>query len=90
MTVQKADPAKKHFEQMQARDKNRLFNPETGLFLHNSGSGETKILHYSWLGFVKQADVLKGRAMARGEPWPYRLAHRGEFESEFKREEEEA
>jgi hypothetical protein len=45
----------------------RLINPETGKYLHFSGSGETDNVDYSWRGYRHQAETLKASADA----WPY-------------------
>lgn len=54
----------------------RLWNPETKCYLHLSGAGETSAPDCSWLGYAYQADNLRQRASARGEPWPYVRRHR--------------
>lgn len=50
----------------------RLWNPDTQMFLHMSGKGETKDVAYSWRGFTHQAKMLEKRAETRGEAWPYK------------------
>ncbi len=49
----------------------RLQNPHTGDFLHLSGSGSTRDVNLSWLGFIRQADTLRERAAVRGEDFPF-------------------
>ena len=50
-----------------AKHKVRLIDFEAGEYLHMSGVGTTKKLDWAWLGFAKQAEVLKQRAEERGE-----------------------
>lgn len=50
----------------------RLRNPETGLWLHLSGAGETAHEKYAWIGFVRQGAALREKVKAKGDPWPYR------------------
>ena len=51
----------------------RLWNPLTGQYLHQSGTGETPGTVYAWRGLRSQADTLRQRAAARGEEWPYEV-----------------
>lgn len=63
-----------------AKHKVRLIDFEAGEYLHMSGVGTTKKLDWAWLGFAKQAEVLKQRAEERGESWPFRTIHRSPLE----------
>lgn len=51
----------------------RLWNPETRMYLHMSGTGETRDVNYSWRGFVRQAEALRERAAVVGNQWPYHM-----------------
>ena len=76
MPVQFANPRERAFDTMQARDKVRLLNPQTGELLHLSGSGTTRDVTWSWLGHRHQAETLRRRAAGRGEDWPFAPIHR--------------
>jgi hypothetical protein len=52
----------------------RLWNPATGQYLHQSGTGETQGTAYAWRGLRSQAETLRRRAEAAGEEWPYEIA----------------
>jgi len=78
--VTSADPTKRGREMLNAQNKCRIYNFDTGEFLHLSGRGVTKDVNYSWLGHRGQANTLKERALARGEGWPFTTIHRGTFE----------
>ena len=54
----------------------RLVNPATGAYLHLSGKGETRGHAHAWLGYRKQAKVLRDRAKIRGEEFPYKAEQR--------------
>ena len=54
----------------------RLWNAQTGRYLHLSGSGETRDETYSWLGYKYQANNLRIETVKRGDPWPYTLQSR--------------
>ncbi|WP_243612958.1 hypothetical protein [Shimia aestuarii] len=58
----------------------RLRDCTTGEFLHLSGQGRTRDIKLSWLGFSHQAQTLRDRALARGEPWPFTPIRRSLFE----------
>ncbi|WP_102226836.1 hypothetical protein [Acidimangrovimonas sediminis] len=49
----------------------RLRDPKDRAYLHLSGCGATTGTTYAWLGTPRQADLLRTRAEARGEPWPF-------------------
>ena len=49
----------------------RLVDPDTGDFLHLSGDGRTRNPGQSWLGWRKQSDTLKSRALSKGQNWPF-------------------
>jgi len=59
-----------------ARNKVRLCDPKTRAFLHLSGAGTTTDVQMSWLGLRRQAEVLRQRARARGEGWPFAIVRR--------------
>ena len=58
----------------------RLYNPATGRWLHQSGTGETADVNYSWSGSAHQARKLRDAAAE----WPYRRAamNEGKIEQE--------
>ena len=49
----------------------RLRDPETGDYLRFDAVSVTEVCAWSWSGTRKQADTLRARAEARGEPWPF-------------------
>ena len=57
----------------------RLWNAQTGCYLHLSGHGETKDETYSWLGYKYQANNLRIQTLKRGDPWPYTLQSREDY-----------
>lgn len=76
MPVQPADPRERSFQNLLAKDKVRLRNPQTGELLHLSGQGTTTDVTWSWLGHRRQAETLRSRAAIRGEDWPFVPVHR--------------
>ena len=76
MPVQFANPKERAFQTLLAKDKVRLRNPQTGELLHLSGHGTTTDVTWSWMGFRRQAAILRRRAIARGEEWPWVAVHR--------------
>lgn len=76
MPIEMANPRERAFEIMLSKSKVRLRDPSTGEFLHQSGTGMTRSVHWSWLGHMHQADTLKQRAKARGEDWPFQQVPR--------------
>ncbi|MGB1390964.1 MAG: hypothetical protein ACPG61_18975 [Paracoccaceae bacterium] len=71
MPVQTRDFGKMALAHRHAPHLIRLRVPETGEYLHMSGTGRTRNRHYAWLGLPRQARILRDRAHVRGEPWPY-------------------
>lgn len=53
----------------------RLVDLETGARLHLSGRGTAHHPAYAWIGTRAQARELRRRAMAAGEPWPWRAVN---------------
>ncbi len=53
----------------------RLVDPATGARLHLSGRGAAQHQAYAWIGTRAQARELRRRAMAAGEPWPWRAVN---------------
>ena len=53
----------------------RLVDPTTGARLHLSGRGPAQHQAYAWIGTRSQARELRRRAMAAGEPWPWRAVN---------------
>ncbi len=53
----------------------RLADPATGARLHMSGRGVATAQAYAWIGTRAQARELRRRAMAAGEPWPWRAVN---------------
>lgn len=53
----------------------RLADPATGARLHLSGRGVATAQAYAWSGTRAQARELRRRAMAAGEPWPWRAVN---------------
>lgn len=80
MTIQHANPRERAFDTLLARDKLRLWDPATGLYLHLSGQGMTCGTAWAWLGFLHQANTLRKRARTRGDDWPFVPVHRSRVE----------
>jgi len=76
MPVQFANPKERGFQNLLARDKVRLRNPQTRDLLHLSGAGVTTDVTWAWLGHMHQARTLRERALIRGEDWPFMPVHR--------------
>lgn len=68
MPPRMAEPRRRAFEKMKARDMVRLVNLDTGEYLHLDGVNRTADRNHSWLGFIYQAETLMERAEVRGEP----------------------
>lgn len=77
MILEQAISRERAFANLQARDKVRLMNPQTGQFLHLSGNGATPTARLAWLGTRDQAQELRRRARIAGRDWPYRMIPRG-------------
>ncbi|WP_170335026.1 hypothetical protein [Ruegeria arenilitoris] len=75
-----ADIRRRALDQMLARDMVRLRNPETGEYLHASGTGTVFGIDWSWLGFRRQAEALRQATLSRNEPWVFIIVHRDENE----------
>lgn len=60
----------------------RLQNPDTGEFLHTSGTGTVHGIKWSWIGFRRQAKNLRSQFTDRGNDWPYKMVPRAEAEGE--------
>lgn len=73
MTVQSTRSA---FNTHEDARMHRLRNPVTGQYLHMAADRETPDIGLSWLGYAHQAATLRDRALAAGQPWPYRPAPR--------------
>jgi hypothetical protein len=71
-----ANSQQRGLENAHSKSKSRLRNSSTGELLHLSGEGTTRDVHQSWLGHKHQAEILKQRALARGESWPFTLIPR--------------
>lgn len=54
----------------------RMRDPSTGRYLHLSGEGDTDKIAYAWLGYRRQAKVLRDRALQRGEAFPFKAQAR--------------
>lgn len=82
MPVMFANPMERGQQIALAKDMIRLRNNDTGEWLHTSGTGTTKSLAWSWLGFSYQAAALRAEHKARGQDWPFTPVHRKILESE--------
>ena len=80
VSVNTAPHSNRAREVAMAVHKVRLRDCTTGEFLHLSGQGRTRDIKNSWLGFAHQAETLRQRAQARGEPWPFTPIRRSLFE----------
>lgn len=76
MPVAFANPNIRKFAIMQSKGMVRLHDPNTGNFLHLSGTGTTPDIGQSWMGHKHQADTLKQRAKIRGDDWPFQKVPR--------------
>jgi hypothetical protein len=76
MPVQFANPVTRAFEVNRGMNMIRLRDPATEEFLHLSGSGTTRDETYAWIGFKHQARALRAKAIAAGQPWPFRAVRR--------------
>lgn len=71
-----AQPKRTAFQANEDNRMHRLWNPQTGRYLHMAADRETDDVHLSWLGYQHQADTLRARALADSKPWPYRRRSR--------------
>ncbi|MFV1573726.1 hypothetical protein VXL47_12300 [Phaeobacter sp. JH20_30] len=71
------------FENLHAKDKVRLRNPETGELLHMGGETLTRSIDYAWLGNRHQAEQLRKRAEMNGSDWPFTAIHRSLIENDY-------
>jgi len=76
MPVAIANPVTRAHANRLAQNMIRLRDPNTEEFLHLSGSGTTRDATYAWIGFKHQARALRAKAIASGQPWPFRAVRR--------------
>ena len=81
MPVEIANPRERSHARMVSAKMGRLFNRNTGEFVHLSGGSVTKDIDQSWLGYRQQSVTVLDRACKSGQPFEgFALYNRSMFD----------